>query len=187
MQFTDRLHLRKPDQDDAYQVDDFNANFQHISEAFASVPRLTDYLTLEEFIASGTATDLKKGDTVAINDIIYILVGDNPLDESQYMPYGAEAVVIMREYIPVSERIRGCLYLQLGKTRLLIVKVFKKFYNREYTETDTSDTLTFKQTTEKTTNVSDGNKYRFTCKNVVIIQPGEVVERVEGQLYLVVK
>lgn len=185
MQFTDRLGLRKPDQDDAYQVDDFNQNFQRISEAFAGVPMVTEYLTLEEFIASGKADGLKKGDTVAINNLIYILVGDNPLDASHYMVYGAEALVVMREYVPVSERIKGSMYLQLGKTRRLIVRVFKKFFNREHTETDTSDTLTFKQTTEKTTNISDGNKYRFTCKNLSILQQGESPERFEGKLYFV--
>ena len=187
MQFTNRLNLRKPDQDDAYQVDDFNANFQRISEAFAGVPTLTNYLTLDEFIASGTAENIKKGDTVAINNLIYILVGDNPLDASQYMVYGAEAIVVMKEYIPVEERIKGSLYFQLGKTRRLIIKVFKKFFNREYEETDTSGTLTFKQTTEKTENISDGNRYGFTLKNVTVILPGENPERVEGKIYFVVK
>ena len=42
-----------------------------------------------------------------------------------------------------------------------------------------------KQTTEKTTNVSDGNKYRFTCKNLSILQQGDSSERFEGKIYFV--
>lgn len=187
MQYTDRLGLKKPDQNDHYNVDDFNYNYQKISESFAGVPVKTDYKSIEEFVVSEQAEGVKKGDAVVINGVIYILIGDNPLNKDDYVPYGADGIVIMREYIPIEERVKGSLYLQLGKTRRLIVKVFKKFFNREYTETDTSDTLTFKQTTEKTTNISDGNNYRFTGKNITIIQPGEVVERVEGKLYLVVK
>ena len=299
MKYTDRLGLRKPEQDDAYQVDDFNYNYQKISEAFAGVPVLTKYESLEDFISSGSASGMKCGDTVAISNLIYILVGDNPLSNDDYMVYGAEALVIMREsYIDISERIKGSLYLQLSRTRRLIIKVFHKFYrslfkvtastavqdgvafaivksnvsvsgtasaetsfflgsttlyqNTPYelkgcpvggsdstysielrngdtvlasdtgeggayipTETITADmyikvangyeaigvafrprvtvvsgctggdafTLYVKETTEKTNNVSDNNRYRFTCKNLTILQQDENPERLEGKMY----
>lgn len=187
MQYTDRLGLRKPDQNDYYNVDDFNYNYQKISESFAGVPVKTDYKTMDEFVASEQAKDIKKGDAVVVNGVIYILVGNNPLNKDDYVPYGADGIVVMHEYIPIEERTKGSMYLLLGKTRRLIVKVFKKFYRRTYTSSDTSDTLTFKETTERTTNVNDGNNYRFTCKNITIIHPDDVVERVEGKLYFVVK
>lgn len=129
MKFTDRMGLKMPDQDDAYQVDDFNSNVKKISEYFAAKPVLTPYKDLTEFIRSGKAAGYKLGDTVAIHDIIYILVADNPLSEASWMPYGAEALVVMEQYIPVAERHNGSLYLQLGNSRRLIVKVFREFYH----------------------------------------------------------
>lgn len=187
MQYTDRLGLRKPDQSDHYNVDDFNYNYQKISEAFAGVPTQTDYMTIDEFVVSEHAKDIKKGDAIVVNGVVYVLIGDDPLNKNDYVPYGADGMVIMREYVPISERVKGSLYLQLGKTRRLIVKVFRKFFNREYTYTDTNDTLTFKQTDKKTTNVSDGNKYRFTCKNLSILEDGDASERVDGKIYFVTK
>ena len=71
MKFTDRMGLKMPDQDDAYQVDDFNSNVKKISEYFAAKPVLTPYKDLAEFIRSGKAAGYKLGDTVAIHDIIY--------------------------------------------------------------------------------------------------------------------
>jgi len=185
MRFTDRLNLKLPEPADSYNIQDFTDNFQQIVDSLAGIPTITNYLTLEEFINSGTADKLKRGDTVAINNLIYILVGSDPLNASHYMVYGAEALVVMREYVPISERIKGSMYLQLGKTRGLIVRVFKKFYNREYTETDTNDTITFKQTTEKTTNITDGARYRFTCKNLSILAQGDTSERLDGKIYFV--
>ena len=117
-------------------------------------------------------------------------VRGNPNPEGFYYDIkkiGADAMVIMYEFVPVEERVKGSLYLQLGKTRGLIVKVFKKFFNREYMSSDTSDTLTFKQTTAKTTNVNDGNKYRFLCKNLSILEDGDTTERLEGKIYFVAK
>lgn len=187
MQFTERLGLKKPDQNDIYNVDDFNYNYQKISESFAGIPIQTEYKNIDDFVASEQAKDIKKGDAIVVNGITYIMVGDNPLSKDSYIQYGASGIVVMHEYVPIEERVKGSLYLQLGKTRKLIVKVFKKFFNREHTDTDTSDTLTFKETTERTTNVNDGNNYRFTGKNITIIHPDDVVERIEGKLYFVVK
>lgn len=315
MRFTDRLNLKLPEPQDSYNIQDFTDNFQQIVDSLAGIPTITNYLTLEEFINSGTADDLKHGDTVAINNLIYILVGSDPLNASHYMVYGAEALVIMREYVPITERIKGSMYLQLGKTRRLIIRVFKKFLNnlidtndtqgfvrctgayknrsvtfvrsesqnvsyyikdftnlevgKTYTlsakcETDDSlkgfiqahytldngdgtltfepiknvvgtdivltitptkeskkirfqfglynssaeigttitfsemcleesstaiksdaDTLHFQKASTKTTNISDGNKYRFTCKNLSILAQGENPERLDGKIYFV--
>ena len=78
MQFTNRLGLKKPDLDDAYNVNDFNENYQKISEAFAGVPEETSgFKTIDDFIGSGAAIDKKRGDTVSIDNVIYILLGDN--------------------------------------------------------------------------------------------------------------
>lgn len=130
MQYTDRLGLRKPEQHDHYNVDDFNYNYQKISESFAGVPTQTDYMTIDEFIASEQVKDIKKGDAIVVNSIIYIFVGDDPLNKNDYVPYGADGMVIMREYVPISERVKGSMYLQLGKTRRLVVKIFKKFFGK---------------------------------------------------------
>lgn len=178
-----------PDQDDAYQVDDFNYNYQKISESFAGVPLMTNYLTLAEFIASGNAEGFKRGDTVAINNIIYLLVADNPLIEASWMPYGAEALVVMRNYyMPITERIKGSMYLQLGNTRRLIVKVFNKYLRQEPPSGGTeAQTLYVKEGSEKTSNteVEDGRKYRFMCKNISILQSGDSPSRSLGRLYFI--
>lgn len=185
MQYTERLGLRKPDQNDHYNVDDFNYNYQKISESFAGVPTQTNYMSIDDFVASEQAQNIKKGDAIVVNGVVYVLIGDDPLNKFDYVPYGADGIVIMHEYVPIEQRTKGSLYLQLGKTRRLIVKVFKKFYRRTYTSSDTSDTLTFKETDSKTTNVDDGNKYRFTCKNLSILLDGENPERVDGKIYFV--
>ena len=115
-------------------------------------------------------------------------VRGNPNPEGFYYDIkkiGADALVVMHEYVPVEERVKGSLYLQLGKTRNLIIRVFKKFFNRAYTGTDTSDTLTFKETTERTATVTDGNNYRFLCKNLSILENGDTTERLEGKIYFV--
>ena len=187
MQYTDRLWLRKPEQNDHYNVDDFNYNYQKISESFVGVPTKTDYMSIDEFIASEHAIEIKKGDAIIVNDVVYVLIDNNSLDKNNYVPYGTDGIVVMREYIPLNKRVKGSLYLQLGKTRRIIVRVFKKFFNREYIDTDTKDTLTFKQTDEKTTNVSDGNRYRFTCKNLSILEDGDTSERFVEKLYFVIK
>nr|DAG72587.1 MAG TPA: hypothetical protein [Caudoviricetes sp.] len=117
-----------PDQDDSYQVDDFNENVNKISKYFASKPVMTPYKDLAEFIKSGKTSGYKMGDTVAIHDIIYILIGEDPTLETNWMPYGAEALVIMKQYIPTAERHNGSLYMQIGNTRRLIIKVFREFF-----------------------------------------------------------
>lgn len=55
MRFTERMGLKMPDQDDAYQVEDFNGNTDKISKYFAAKPVLTSYKNLTEFIRSGNA------------------------------------------------------------------------------------------------------------------------------------
>ena len=128
MKYTDRLELKMPDQDDSYQVDDFNENVNKISKYFASKPVMTQYKDLAEFIKSGKTLGYKMGDTVAIHDIIYILIGEDPTLENNWMSYGAEALVIMKQYIPTAERHNGSLYMQIGNTRRLIIKVFREFF-----------------------------------------------------------
>lgn len=185
MQFTERLGLKKPDQNDIYNVDDFNYNYQKISESFAGIPIPTEHKNIDDFVASEQAKDIKKGDAIVVNGITYIMVGDNPLSKDSYIQYGAESIVFMHEYVPIDERVRGTIYVQLGTVRNLIIKVFKKFYGRETIETDTNDTLTFKETVERTTTVNDGNNYRFLCKNLTFLEQGDTSERIEGKIYCV--
>ena len=138
MQFTNRLRLKKPDQDDAYQVDDFNENYQKISEAFAGVPvKVEGIRTIEEYIATGKAVDMKNGDTVFIDNVIYILLGDDPLNASNWKPYGSEAFILMRDgkFIPFSERIKQSIYLQVGTARRVIIRVFKEFFKNLFVTT----------------------------------------------------
>ena len=187
MQYTDRLGLRKPDQFDHYNVDDFNYNYQKISESFAGVPTQTDYMTIDEFVVSEKAKDIKKGDAIVLNGVVYVLIGDDPLNKNNYVPYGADGMVIMREYIPINERVKGSMYLQLGKIRGLIIRVFTKFYNRLPNNNDDANTLLFKESMTMTTNVDDGENYRFTCKNLSILDDGDVSERLEGKIYFITK
>jgi len=138
MKYTNRLGLKKPDQDDAYQVDDFNFNYQKISEAFAGVPVVTSGIkTIAEYIATDAASDMKKGDTVFIDNVIYILLGDDPLNASNWKPYGSEAFILMQNgrYIPISERIKQSIYLQVGTARRVIVRVFKEFFKNLFKTT----------------------------------------------------
>ena len=132
MQFTNRLLLKKPDLDDAYNVNDFNENYQKISEAFAGVPEeTTGFKTIDDFIGSGAAIDKKRGDTVSIDNVVYILLGDNnPNKAANWKQYGSEAFILMRDgkYVPISERIKQSIYLQVGNKRRVIVRVFKEFF-----------------------------------------------------------
>lgn len=146
--------------------------------------------SINDFIKDELHDDIEPGTTIIINNNgdknIYMYIGGDPFDVNNYLQvYGTKAMVVMHEYIPVSKRIKGSLYLQLGKTRRLIVKVFRKFYKRLPQETDTEDTLLFKQTDTKTTNVDDGNKYRFLCKNLSVLQQEENPERLEGKFYFI--
>ncbi len=150
----------------------------------------SDSDSIDDFIKDELHDDIEPGTTIIINNNgdknIYMYIGGDPFDVNNYLQvYGTKAMVVMHEYIPVSKRIKGSLYLQLGKTRRLIVKVFRKFYKRLPQETDTEDTLLFKQTYTKTTNVDDGNKYRFLCKNLSVLQQGETPERLEGKFYFI--
>ena len=150
----------------------------------------SDSDSIDDFIKDELHDDIEPGTTIIINNNgdknIYMYIGGDPFDVNNYLQvYGTKAMVVMHEDIPVSKRIKGSLYLQLGKTRRLIVKVFRKFYKRLPQETDTEDTLLFKQTYTKTTNVDDGNKYRFLCKNLSVLQQGETPERLEGKFYFI--
>ena len=131
MKYTNRLGLKMPDQDDAYQVDDFNENYQKISEAFAGVPQETTYTSIEIFCESQNAADMRKGDVVKINDVLYLLNADDGTDFRNYIPYGATGIVIMTpsEYVNISDRTEQSIYALVTRTRGLIVKVFKKFYH----------------------------------------------------------
>lgn len=152
--------------------------------------------SIEEFIEEIEGTgdaDIDVGSQIIIENEdgekeIYIYVGGDPFDMNSYLQvYGSRALVVMHEYIPIKQRLKGSLYLQLGKTRRLMVKIFRKFYRREYIASDTDDTLTFKQTDVKTTNVSDGYNYRFTCSNLSILEDGDSSARLEEKLYVVIK
>lgn len=181
-----------------------NINITLSNSAYAPPTINTNATNIQEFISGTTSTgspvegspasggsDMDVGSEVIITNgdgekEVYIYVGGDQFDMDNYLQvYGTRAMVVMHEYIPISQRVKGSLYLQLGKTRRLIVKIFRKFYNRLPEETDTEDTLLFKQTDTKTTNVDDGNKYRILCKNLSILQQGDSSERLEGKIYFI--
>ncbi len=177
-----------------------NINITLSSSAYAPPTIETNAGSIDEFINGTTSTgspvvpgpdDVETGSEIIITNNdgdkeVYIYAGGDPFDIDNYLQvYGTRAMVVMHEYIPISQRVKGSLYLQLGKTRRLIVKIFRKFYNRLPEETDTEDTLLFKRTDTKTTNKDDGNKYRFLCKNLSILQQGDSSERLEGKIYFI--
>lgn len=155
----------------------------------------TDAGSIKEFIdemgGTGGRPDMDVGSEIIITNNngekeVYIYVGGDQFDMNNYLQvYGTRAMVVMHEYIPIKQRVKGSLYLQLGNTRRLIIKIFRKFYNRLPVANDTDDTLLFKRTDNKTTNVDDGNKYRFLCKNLSILQQGDSSERLEGKFYII--
>lgn len=290
-----------------------NINITMSSSGYSPPTIMTDS-TLEDFIEKGESVE--EGSEIIVTNgdgekEIYVYTGGDPFDMNNYLQvYGTRALVVMHEYIPIEERIKGSMYLLLGKTRRLMVKVFKKFFGKTknlleitatsqtvngvtftvnedgsvivngtatadtelyvrgtlnisgnyilsgcpsggssttyhlFVKTDgttyyddvgnginfapnsyidyikiriesgvtvsnltfypmirpasiTDDTyepyqeveadvntLLFQKTTEKTTNVADGNNYRILCKNFSILQPGEDPERLEGKFYL---
>lgn len=181
-----------------------NINITMNKSEYAPPTIITNATTIEEFITGETSTGalvegspatggsgMDAGSEIIITNIegdkdIYIFVGGDPLNINNYKKvYGTKAMVVMRQFIPTSQRIKGSLYLQLGTTRRLIIRVFRKFFNRLPEPNDTEDTLLFKRTDEKTTNIDDGNKYRFYCKNLSVVKQGENPERFEGKFYLV--
>lgn len=90
----------------------------------------------------------------------------------------------MHEYIEPSKRKKGSLYLQLGKTRRLIIKIFTKYLRcLPPTGDNEINTLYVKEGSVKTENVRDDNNYRFLCKNLDIMQDEEDPNRVLGNLY----
>ena len=206
---TENFGLHKPSRTDFYDIEVFNENADIVDallkEHENSINVITQkiqkrvFKTLEEMRA-WLSDETNKG-VASIGDLLYIedddapdwwieTVRGNPNPDGFYYDIkkvGADALVVMHNYIPVGERIKGSLYLQLGKTRNLIIRVFRKFFNREHSTNDTDDTITFKQSTEKTVAVSDGNKYRFLCKNLSILEEDDTTERLEGKIYFVTK
>ena len=181
-----------------------NINITLSNSAYAPPTIITNATNIQEFISGTTSTgspvegspasggsDMDVGSEVIITNNdgqkeVYIYVGGDQFDMDNYLQvYGTRAMVVMHEYVPISQRVKGSLYLQLGKTRRLIVKVFRKFYNRLPKATDTEDTLLFKRTDTKTTNIDDGNKYRFSCKNLSTLHQGDSSERLEGKIYFI--
>lgn len=160
------------------------------NSAYAPPTIISNAGSIDEFIKDNQGSIDPGSEIIITNNDgekeVYIYVGGDPFDINNYLQvYGTRAMVVMHEYIPISQRVKGSLYLQLGKTRRLIIKIFRKFYNRLPEETDTDDTLLFKRTDTKTKNVDDGNKYRFLCKNLSILKQDENPERLEGKFYFI--
>ena len=137
----------------------------------------TTYITIEEFAKNnevdvGTEVILPNGDIYIFNGKEYVQI------------YGAKVFVVMHEYIEPSKRKAGSLYLQLGKTRRLIIKIFTKYLKMLPPENgDEINTLYVKAGKTRTDNIKDDGNYRFICKNLHSFQPGEEPERVPGYLY----
>ena len=154
----------------------------------------TDADSIDDFVNSelpdgtpGIPVDMEPGTTIIFDfsKDVYMYTGGDVFNVNNYVQvYGTKAMVIMHEYVPIEKRIKGSMYLQIGKTRRLIIKVFRQFYRR-LPNNDTYDTLLFKETDERTTNIDDGNKYRFTCTNLSILQQGDTPERLDGKIYLI--
>lgn len=137
----------------------------------------TTYITIEDFAQNndvdvGTEVILPNGDIYIFNGNEYVQI------------YGAKVFVVMKEYIEPAKRKKGSLYLQLGKTRRLIIKIFTKYLKMLPPENgDEINTLYFKERKTKTDNIKDDGNYRFICKNLHSFQAGEEPERVPGELY----
>ena len=137
----------------------------------------TEYITIEEFeknndVDVGTEVILPNGDIYIYNGYEYVQI------------YGAKVFVVMREYIEPINRKKGSLYLQLGKTRRLIIKIFTKYLKMLPPENgDEVNTLYVKEGKTRTDNTKDDGNYRFICKNLHPFQPGEELERFPGELY----
>lgn len=286
--------------------DSDNINITLSDSAYAPPTIITGAPTIDDFKEEGNSVEIGSDIIITNKDgekEIWTYIGG----DTYVQVYGTKALVIMHEYIPPSERVRGSLYLQLGKTRRLIIKVFHKFfrnlatisgqtvvrngvtflfngdgsitvtgtaadhtsmiagkvflkanetyvlkggiskdckvdlrcdsarsvmyldadgkgcastggdrvftngnsdatvyvvvrveggktfdYQRVYPRVSVVDgnaagdlyTMYFKETTDKTSNVADGNNYRFVCKNMTIMQEGdEEPERLEGKFY----
>ena len=81
-----------------------------------------------------------------------------------------------------------CIYPLSGSESIAMGEVINTLIVVKGSEvTDHDSMLIFKEKNQKTTNVSDGNKYRFLCKNLSIIEDGDTTERLEGKIYLVTK
>lgn len=149
-----------------------------ISNSESGPPTIqTTYITIEDFAKNndvdvGTEVILPNGDIYIFNGNEYVQI------------YGAKVFVIMHEYIEPASRKKGSLYLQLGKTRRLIIKIFTKYLRMLPPENgDEVNTLYIKEGRTRTDNTRDDGNYRFICKNLHVFQSGEEPERSLGELY----
>lgn len=137
----------------------------------------TNYITIEDFAANndvdvGTEVILPNGDIYIFNGNEYVQI------------YGTKVFIIMHEYIEPAKRKKGSLYLQLGKTRRLIIKIFTKYLKMLPPENgDEVNTLYVKEGKTKTDNTKDDGNYRFLCKNLHILPVDGEQERICGELY----
>lgn len=181
---SERLGLLLPHEDDVYDIQEFNGNSRIIDREMVRVPQKSGSKSLLEFIESGESAGYRRGDTVIIDQIMYIMTGNNALEKESFMPYGPEALVIMRYYLTPDERIKGSLYLQISKKRKLIIKVYEKYIGSLPVEKETN-CLYFDNTDERTSLVNDENTYRFTCKNLRILKEQSDSNRKSGELYFI--
>ncbi|MCM1388094.1 MAG: phage tail protein [Bacillus sp. (in: Bacteria)] len=150
-----------------------------ISNSESGPPTIqTNYITIEDFAENntvdvGTEVILPNGD-------IYIFNGD------EYVQiYGSRVFIVMNEYIEPAKRKKGSLYLQLGKTRRLIIRIFTKYLKILPPENGNEvNTLYFREGKVKTDKPKDDGNYRFICKNLHSFKSGEEPERIPGELYL---
>lgn len=137
----------------------------------------TNYITIEEFAKNnevdvGTEVILPDGDIYIFNGNDYVQI------------YGTKVFVVMHEYIEPAKRRKGSLYLQLGKTRRLIIKIFTKYLRcLPPAEGEEINTLYVKEGSIKTENTKDESNYRFLCKNLDILQSEEEIVRTQGNFY----
>ena len=139
----------------------------------------TDYDTIEDFdknneVDIGTEVILPNGDIYIFNGNEYVQI------------YGAKVFIVMREYIEPRRRKKGSLYLQIGKTRRLIIRIFTKYLKLlPPPDGDEVNTLYIKEGVERTNNIRDDGNYRFLCKNLNILAKDVDAEKekVLGDLY----
>lgn len=155
-----------------------NINITINSSEYGPPTIQTEYITIEDFekhndVDVGTEVILPNGDIYIYNGYEYVQI------------YGAKVFVVMREYIEPIKRKKGSLYLQLGKTRRLIIKIFTKYLRcLPPSGGNEINTLYIKEGMLRTDNVKDDGNYRFICKNMNILQECEQLEKTQGSLYL---
>lgn len=91
MEYTNKLNLILPKGTDAYNIEDFNENFQKIDTASKTKPITTTAQDIDEFITSEEAQNIVSGETIIISGQIYMFMGGSSSDKDNYISYSGNS------------------------------------------------------------------------------------------------